>query len=155
MTRARSVSLGKYRRVGSASRRNARIDDTLPPQHQRITSDCNWNSLFFFYIVSNVTVEGRCLWFSFLQVMKNWNPSCRSSVIDIRFLFLRSYQRYTTTRRHSTCQLRLTLHTLTGWLASLDLCKPYTSGILSHRIASRNPPRLIPLSTNTQDSLVP
>jgi len=37
MPRASSVSLGKYRRVGSASRRNARIDDTPPPQHQRIT----------------------------------------------------------------------------------------------------------------------
>jgi len=38
--RASSVSLGKYRRwwwVGSVSWRNARIDYTPPPQHQRIT----------------------------------------------------------------------------------------------------------------------
>ena len=47
-------------------------------------------------------------------------------------------------QRHSTCQLRLTLYKLTSWLASLDLCKPYTICILSHRIASRSrdPPRL-------------
>ena len=38
MPRASSVSLGKYRRVGSASWWNARIDDTPPPQHQRIQS---------------------------------------------------------------------------------------------------------------------
>jgi len=44
---------------------------------------------------------------------------------------------------------------LTGWFGSLDLRKPYTSRILSHRIASRDPSRLIPLSTNTQDSLEP
>ena len=72
-----------------------------------------------------------------------------------RPLFLRSYQTYTTTRRYSTCQLRLTLHKLTGWLASLDLRKPHASRILSHQIGSRDPPRLIPLSTNTQGSLVP
>ena len=35
MPRASSVSLGKYRRVGSASWWNARIDDTPPPQHQQ------------------------------------------------------------------------------------------------------------------------
>jgi len=32
----------KYRRVGSASRRNARIEDTPPPQHQRITKHHIW-----------------------------------------------------------------------------------------------------------------
>jgi len=37
MRRASSVSLGKCRRVGSASRWNARIDDTPTPQHQHIT----------------------------------------------------------------------------------------------------------------------
>ena len=37
---------------------------------------------------------------------------------------------------------------LTGWLASLDLQKPHASRILSHWIASRHPPRLIPLGTN-------
>ena len=37
MPRASLVSLGKYRRVGSACWRSARIDDTPPPQHQRIT----------------------------------------------------------------------------------------------------------------------
>ena len=36
-------------------------------------------------------------------------------------------------------ELRLTLYKLTGWLASLDLCKPHTRRILSHRIASRDP----------------
>jgi len=36
---------------------------------------------------------------------------------------------------------------LTGWLACLDLRKPHTSGILSHLIASLDPPRLTPLST--------
>jgi len=35
-------------------------------------------------------------------------------------LFLWSYQRNTTDQKHSTCQRRLTLHKLTGWLASLD-----------------------------------
>ena len=69
-----------------------------------------------------------------------------------RPLFLWSYQRYTTAWGHSMCQLRLTLFKLTGWLASLDLHKPYTCHIL--RIASRDSPRLIPISTNTQDSLV-
>ena len=50
----------------------------------------------------------------------------------------------------STCQLRLTLHKLTGWLASLDLRKPYTSRrrILSHRKTFRDPPRLILVNTN-------
>jgi len=51
--------------------------------------------------------------------------------------------------------LRLTIHKLTGWLASLDLRKPHTSRIISHRITSQDPPRLIPLSTNTQGRLVP
>jgi len=35
--------LGKYRKVGSASRRNARIDDTPLPQHQRITK--HWSRM--------------------------------------------------------------------------------------------------------------
>ena len=38
MPRASSVSLGKYRRIGSASRRNARTDDT-PPLHWRDTKE--------------------------------------------------------------------------------------------------------------------
>ena len=38
---------------------------------------------------------------------------------------------------------------------ALDLHKPHTSGILSHWIVSWDPPRLIPLSTNTQGSLMP
>ena len=40
---------------------------------------------------------------------------------------------------------------MAGWLASLDLRKPYTSRrrILSHRITSRDPPRLILVNTNT------
>jgi len=67
----------------------------------------------------------------------------------------RSYQRYNFVRRHSMCQLRLTLKKMTGWLATLDLRKPYTSCILSRWITSRDPPRCIPLSTNTQGSLVP
>jgi len=50
-----------------------------------------------------------------------------------RPLFLRSYQRYTTAQKHSSYHLRLTLDKLTGWLASLDLRKTYTSRILSHR----------------------
>jgi len=61
----------------------------------------------------------------------------------------------TTAQNHSTCQLRLTLDKLPGWLASLNLRKPYTSRILSHQIASRDPPHLIPLSANTQGSLMP
>jgi len=67
------------------------------------------------------------------------------------------HQRYTTAQNHSTCQLRSTLHKLTGSLASLDLRQPYTSRILSQRIASQDPPRPIPsstkrraLNTNTQ-----
>jgi len=34
------------------------------------------------------------------------------------------------------CQLRFTLYKVTGWLASLDVCKPYTSRISSHQIES-------------------
>ena len=37
----------------------------------------------------------------------------------------------------------------------VDLRKRYTSRILSHRIASRDSPRLISLSTNTHGSPVP
>jgi len=57
-----------------------------------------------------------------------------------------------TAQSHSKDHLRLTLYKLTDWLASLDLHKPYTSRI---RLASRDPPRLIPLSINMQGSLVP
>jgi len=57
-----------------------------------------------------------------------------------------------TAQSHSKDHLRLTLYKLTDWLASLDLHKPYTSRI---RLASRDPPRLIPLSINIQGSLVP
>jgi len=39
-------------------------------------------------------------------------------------LLLRSYQRYTAAQNHSTCQLRLRLYKLTGWLASLDYASP-------------------------------
>jgi len=73
----------------------------------------------------------------------------------------RSHQKYNTTRRHSTCQLRLILYKLTNWLASesLDLHKPYTSHILSHQ--NQNPQNSVPQChvchdplkhTNTQDS---
>ena len=39
-----------------------------------------------------------------------------------RPLFLRSYQRYTITQNHFTCQLTWTLYKLMGWFASLDSC---------------------------------
>ena len=55
--------------------------------------------------------------------------------------------------------LRLILHKLTGWLASLDLRKPHISSvrILRHRTVHQDPARLIPLNsgTNTEGSLVP
>ena len=53
------------------------------------------------------------------------------------------------------CKLRSTLDELTGWLASLDLRKPHASRVLSHQIASQNPPRLIFRSANTYGSLIP
>jgi len=40
---------------------------------------------------------------------------------------------------YSTDHLRLTLYKLTGWVASLDLRKPYTSRILSRRSVPRSP----------------
>ena len=44
---------------------------------------------------------------------------------------------------------------LQGWSPSTYRApsKPYTSRILSHRIASRDPPRLIPLSVNTEGTV--
>jgi len=41
-----------------------------------------------------------------------------------RVVFLRSHKRYNTAQNHSTCQMRLTHYKLTGWFASLGLCKP-------------------------------
>jgi len=59
---------------------------------------------------------------SFLR-LQVWAGSETPGSISTRAaqLFLQSYQRYTTAQNHSTCQLRLTLHKLTGWLAFLDL----------------------------------
>jgi len=42
-----------------------------------------------------------------------------------------------------------------GWLASLDFRKPHTSRILSHWIASRESPCLIPLNVKTEGTFVP
>jgi len=64
-----------------------------------------------------------------------WEGSKTPGSISTRTLW--SYQRYNTARKHSTCQLWSTNNKLTGWLASLDIRKPHTSRILSHRIASR------------------
>jgi len=83
------------------------------------------------------SIGGRfvCLFFCCYATRKSilgfppWKGSKPPGRISTRaaYLFLRSYQRYTTARKHSTCQLRLTLYNLMGWLASLDLRKSYTS----------------------------
>ena len=67
-----------------------------------------------------------------MEIRRNCGPTpvarncsgAKAPPLAARPLFLRSYQRYTTAQNHSTCQLRLTLYKLTGWLASLDLRKP-------------------------------
>jgi len=80
-----------------------------------------------------------------LLILPPWAWSKTPGSVSTRAakLFLRSYQRYTIARRHSMRQLKWTFYKLTGWLASLDLRKLYTRCILSHRIVSQDPPRLI------------
>jgi len=56
--------------------------------------------------------------------------------------FLRSYQRYTTAQNHFTCQLKT--RQVDGLVHIPGLTQAAYRRILSHQIASRDPPRLAP-----------
>ena len=66
---------------------------------------------------------------------------------------------YTTVQNHCSEPVHVPSEVNTllidGWARIPGLTQAPHRGILSHRIVSQDPPRLIPLSANTQGSLIP